>query len=512
MNKLRILMDILWIILLVIVFSLIIIHYYNPIIDKEYQVYKFKNSNDWDLAKEASMLNIDNSSKGKTAKNIVLLNYHGVVIKGTKKSDMTYSLTIEEFKEHMFKLKEAGYKTVNLDQLYSFLKGETELPDKSIVVTFDDGIKETYYTTTPILKALDYNAVMFIIAGQSLNKESNYYMDRDEVIEMGKSPVWEIGSHSYLGHGRIKIDSSDNIGAFYSNKQWIESEDRLETDEEYYNRINNDLKQAKESLSAVLGSDVTAFALPFGEFGQGTTNYNNSEKLILDLTDNYYNMIFYQFRPSYGRNFRANYPEGDKELYQVMRIGADKLTADELLGHVEAAASVELPYSEDFSNVYKWTPIWGLSDIEDGYLKLKTDNQDLGTMAYLDGSYQLTDYKFSSTVINADKAERFLLLARFQSADNYVACKYSDGYVRIEKVIDAEKISIIEKKIDTGYYDNLMSLKIAINKNIIQCYADNELLVSAYDSSIPKSGGVGIRAERLNQIGDSVIISSINID
>jgi len=44
-----------------------------------------------------------------------------------------------------------------------------ELPEKSFLLAFDDGVKSSYYNTDTLLRALDYNAVMYIITKHSLS-------------------------------------------------------------------------------------------------------------------------------------------------------------------------------------------------------------------------------------------------------------------------------------------------------------------------------------------------------
>ena len=97
--------------------------------------------------------------------SIPILLYHGI-------TDEPYKgdILLEKFRDQMFALKKAGYHTITLEEFYKFQKGEINLPQKSILITFDDGIKRSFYKADPIFKALGFKATMFIITKYSLNK------------------------------------------------------------------------------------------------------------------------------------------------------------------------------------------------------------------------------------------------------------------------------------------------------------------------------------------------------
>jgi hypothetical protein len=111
------------------------------------------------------------------AKGIPVLLYHGI-----KKSSNDYTVSLETFKEQMFALKKEGYQTVGLEEFNDFMKGKRQLPEKSLLLTFDDGRKDSYYPTDPILRSLDYNAVVFVIT-EHLD-EKYFYLSESELKKM----------------------------------------------------------------------------------------------------------------------------------------------------------------------------------------------------------------------------------------------------------------------------------------------------------------------------------------
>ena len=91
---------------------------------------------------------------------VPVLNYHQV--NDEKHSALT--LHVDQFREQMEYLHNQGYNTITLDQLYDYLENGTELPNKPIVITFDDGYVDNYKNVLPILKEYNMKATLFMIS------------------------------------------------------------------------------------------------------------------------------------------------------------------------------------------------------------------------------------------------------------------------------------------------------------------------------------------------------------
>ena len=73
------------------------------------------------------------------------------------------SVLPSEFDKQLRYLKENGYTTISLNDLSLALAGRGELPEKPIILTFDDGYRDNYENAFPILKAHGMKATFFII-------------------------------------------------------------------------------------------------------------------------------------------------------------------------------------------------------------------------------------------------------------------------------------------------------------------------------------------------------------
>ena len=115
--------------------------------------------------------------EGKAAEKIPILTNHRII----KSSDITKHhyinnevnpmiVTKENFEKQMTFLKDNDYVTLTMQELYLFLSKEIEIPEKSVVLTFDDGYKDNFIEAYPLLKKYDFSAVTLLLQGLSLKE------------------------------------------------------------------------------------------------------------------------------------------------------------------------------------------------------------------------------------------------------------------------------------------------------------------------------------------------------
>jgi poly-beta-1,6-N-acetyl-D-glucosamine N-deacetylase len=264
------------------------------------------------------------------ADSVPVLVYHRIV----KKPD-GFNVTEDSFKEQMFALKREGYITVSLKSLLEFMRDEKDLPTKSVVITFDDGSKDSFYNVDPLLRVLGFRAVNFVISGHSVNtsRRDSYYLNEQELIAMAASGRWDIGSHTDSGHGQVMLGLNGETGNFLSNRMWLAAENRLETVDEYKERIHNDLVQSKQKLENRLGTQVLGFAFPYGDYGFDSRNVPGDSAIIKKMVTDIFPMSFFQ--PS-GKDPTANTPSKDPTLYIKRMTVRPDWTADNLIDRLTA--------------------------------------------------------------------------------------------------------------------------------------------------------------------------------
>ena len=137
------------------------------------------------------------------SRDVPVLMWHNLAEESS--GDMTIS--VDTFRAQIEALHEAGFKTVSLQQLYDYVHFGTELPEKPIVLTFDDGYFSNYEYAFPILQEYDMQATIFAIGvsvGKDTYKDTDHAMTphfgADEAREMVDSGLISVQSHTFDMH------------------------------------------------------------------------------------------------------------------------------------------------------------------------------------------------------------------------------------------------------------------------------------------------------------------------
>lgn len=145
------------------------------------------------------------------------------------------------FQQQMKWLYDHHYQTITISQLAGLLLNGGEMPQRPVVITFDDGDADMVANALPILQQYDFKATAFLIVRWIDAKE---YITSDQVEQLMKAG-WEIGSHS-MSH----IDLTQN--------------------EE---NLSYEVRDSRTRLDQKFGLKVTSFAYPFGAIDEKVVNF-----------------------------------------------------------------------------------------------------------------------------------------------------------------------------------------------------------------------------------------------
>ncbi|MEK7208768.1 MAG: polysaccharide deacetylase family protein [Patescibacteria group bacterium] len=447
---------------------------------------------------EAGNLNIEQ----KFAKSVPALLYHSII----NEPDGS-NILLENFKDQMFSLKKAGWQTVSIEDFYSFMKGEKELPDKSFLLTFDDGAKNSYYPVDPILRALDFRAVMFVITSRTT---SPFYLSVRELDKMVKSGRWDLQSHGQDDHDFYPINSTDEKGHFLSNKLWFKDVGRLETSEEFRLRISNDLKESKKWLEERYGKPIVSYAYPFGDYGQNSLNFVEGViPMIEEVARSIYPISFYQVWEGKGHAF--NYPEPTEFMIKRISVKSD-WTDVKLLSVLEKGSSKDLPYEDAFSETSGLIKTWGNLNIHNNAIFIGANASTTGSSLFLDGSYLWQNYVFKAGV-NLTKGQTFSLTARYKDDKNYVACSFSDKSIRVERFLNGERKVLSELKGNFVFLNKNREVGIGVYDSTVNCYVDGKIAMKGYhlDEHLDQ-GEIGFKTWDPQINNSELVIKSISVE
>lgn len=202
-------------------------------------------------------------SEQKTQKLPVVM-YHQLT--KNKSASGRYVLTVEQFERDLIYLNEKGYKTVTIQQLIDYSNGKGEIPEKSVMITFDDGCETLYSYALPLLEKYGFTAVGFVIGAladkySEINDHNLLYSNLtwEEIKELCEGNVIDIQSHTYNLHDNTSVRSG---------MKKIKSE----TFEQYSEFLTEDTAKMKEKMIKYTGKAPIAIAYPFGSYSEETSD------------------------------------------------------------------------------------------------------------------------------------------------------------------------------------------------------------------------------------------------
>ena len=192
-------------------------------------------------------------------KGLPVLMYHFFYDKNVSKGTDDNWVEISKFEEQIKYLAENDFYLPTWEEVEEYIDGKIELPEKSVVITVDDGDDSFFELAVPVLQKYNIDATSFIITawygGRANDKQKNVsYQSHSEDMHKG---------------------GANGKGVALS---WS------------YEDIVKDVKQSK----AVLGGDATVFCYPFGHYG---------DTVIKALKDTGYKLAF---TTEAGRVYKGN--------------------------------------------------------------------------------------------------------------------------------------------------------------------------------------------------------------
>lgn len=282
---------------------------------------------------------------------IPVLMYHSISVeKGNP-----IRLPSEVLDAQMAYLKENDYKVLTLDELYSYFQKKLTVPDKAVVLTFDDGYEDNYTAMYPILKKYGMKATVFVITG-TIDKDPNY-LTSSQLKEMAKDG-FDIESHTVTHRDLNTLSNAEQL---------------------------RELKDSKEQLEKILNKKINYVAYPSGKYNNytveaaenagylmgfttdGKWSYSNKGLLKIDRTyiSSFFSMDIFKERitnPNYTTKFNQNledkYAEGyndfsNKKYSDAIKTEQSVINTDSEFYRAYNVKGIALCYSGDYEDGMK---------------------------------------------------------------------------------------------------------------------------------------------------------------
>jgi peptidoglycan/xylan/chitin deacetylase (PgdA/CDA1 family) len=169
---------------------------------------------------------------------VPVLSYHRI---SEEKSTKTV-VRRADFEQQMKYLKENGYHVITLDQFLDFIEFKDQIPEKSVVLTFDDGWRSFYTVAFPILQKYGFASTLFVytdfIGG-------NVALSWDQITELHRNGV-DIQCHTKTHRNLAELKKDESF-------------------REYFESVKEEITCSTQLIETKLNKQCRYLAYPYGE-------------------------------------------------------------------------------------------------------------------------------------------------------------------------------------------------------------------------------------------------------
>jgi len=185
-----------------------------------------------------------------------IIMYHSVLKDENASGD--YVVTPITLEKDLIYLKENGYTTVFISDLINYVYDDAVIPEKPVIITFDDGMLNNALYVLPLLKKYDMKAVFSVVGkytqtfSDSGDRNPNYsYMSWADISDLKKTGRIEFGNHSYNMHTN---DANRRGSLIKPNENYLD----------YRNILISDVMKLQDDLDSKCDVVPEFYTFPYG--------------------------------------------------------------------------------------------------------------------------------------------------------------------------------------------------------------------------------------------------------
>ena len=174
---------------------------------------------------------------------IPILTFHSI-----DQTNSAISIDPSIFRNIVISLKSKGYETLLVSDVLEWLDGKKGLPDRSVLLTFDDGFENIYNHAFPLLEEMEFNATVFLTS-RYCGKTNDWPTQASSIPILPLLRWRQIKEMAQLGFDFQAHTASHPILTEISRESVIE-----------------EMVGCKLEIEDNLGKAVSYFAYPYGKF------------------------------------------------------------------------------------------------------------------------------------------------------------------------------------------------------------------------------------------------------
>lgn len=205
-----------------------------------------------------------------------VIMYHSVL--KDKRRTGKYVITPEKFEQDLIYLKEKGYRTISAKELIKYVYADGVLPEKPVLITFDDGMYNNFEYVLPILEKHNANAIFSIVGSytdeytkSNIANSSFGYMRWCDIKELSQTSNIEFANHSYDFHS-------------ISSKRYGTEKNKHESTLEYINVFHQDTQKLQSEFLSNCSFHPVIYTYPFGSYSKESSRVLKKMGFLITLS------------------------------------------------------------------------------------------------------------------------------------------------------------------------------------------------------------------------------------
>jgi biofilm PGA synthesis lipoprotein PgaB len=273
-------------------------------------------------------------SPAAAAESFITLCYHDIPASPVEKDDISQ----KDFINQIEYLRTHGFTFVSPADVLAASRGAKALPDKAVLLTFDDAYESFYRFVYPALRLYNIPAVLSVVTSWIDNPETSAYktkrfMSWPQIREVAGSGLVTIASHSARLHRLLQANPVGNVEPAPAAFLYFPENRRYETEPEFRARIGGDLASSIDVLTAKLGTKPAILTWPYGSYN--AIGVEEAKKLgfemFLTLDEGYsqvgrldrVNRYYMESHLDWLEGFKASMARGMREGFRIRGVQVD---------------------------------------------------------------------------------------------------------------------------------------------------------------------------------------------
>ncbi|AXK40202.1 poly-beta-1,6-N-acetyl-D-glucosamine N-deacetylase PgaB [Crenobacter cavernae] len=230
----------------------------------------------------------------RAASRFIILCYHEVV-QNAPVAD-PFAVDTRGLVNQFEWLRSRGYTFVSMDDIVADREGRRPLPDKAVMLSFDDGYRSVYQHVFPILKLYKAPAVVALVgswleaaAGSKIEYEGTGFTRESfllprEIKEMQASGLIEFANHSYAMHKGLPANPQGNLEPAATSYLYDSGQGRYEDEAAHRQRASRDLERNSAAIAKLTGKKPRIMVWPYGSYTRPLVEIASRQGMPITLT------------------------------------------------------------------------------------------------------------------------------------------------------------------------------------------------------------------------------------